>query len=83
MTEEIFNLDEALSRVEGDHQLLAELAGVFLQEYPKMVSTLHAALAQQDPQSLYHAAHTLKGSVGNFGAKAAFAAAFTLEQLGR
>ena len=36
-----------------------------------------------DGDALMKAAHTLKGSVGNFGAKAAFEAAIKLEVMGR
>ncbi|MEW6298511.1 MAG: Hpt domain-containing protein [Thermodesulfobacteriota bacterium] len=79
----VLNLEEALARVDGDHQLLGELAALFLDEYPHMLAAIRAALARRDAKALQHAAHTLKGSVGNFGATAVFEAAFALEQMGR
>ena len=33
-----FNLDEALQRVDGDRDLLAEIAGIFLSDAPAMVA---------------------------------------------
>jgi HPt (histidine-containing phosphotransfer) domain-containing protein len=36
-----------------------------------------------DPAEIERAAHTIKGSVGNFAAKAAFDAAMELERIGR
>jgi len=78
-----FNLDEALARVDGDWQLLGELATLFLEECPHMLAEIREALAAQDPKALQHSAHTLKGSVGNFGAVTVFHAALTLEKMGR
>jgi two-component system sensor histidine kinase/response regulator len=79
----VFNLADALERVEGDRELLAEMIGLFLEECPDLVAEMRSALTAQDAAALHHAAHTLKGSVGNFSARRAFAAALTLEKLGR
>ena len=46
-------------------------------------SDIHTALATGDASALERAAHGLKGSVANFGARAAVDAAFQLEQLGK
>ncbi|MCS6925630.1 MAG: Hpt domain-containing protein [Candidatus Binatia bacterium] len=79
----VLDLEEALARVDGDHQLLAELAALFLDSCPTMQAAIQEALARRDAKAVQHAAHTLKGSVGNFGAQAAFDAALALEQMGR
>lgn len=79
----VLNLEEALARVDGDHQLLGELAALFLDECPHMLAAIRAALARRDVKALQHAAHTLKGSVGNFGATAVFEAAVALGKMGR
>jgi hypothetical protein len=79
----VFDLAEALERVEGDRELLAEMAALFLEEYPTMLEQIQQAIVKQDPQELQHSAHTLKGSVGNFAAHGVFAAAFALEKMGR
>ena len=73
----------ALSRVGGDLQLLGEMALLFLEEYPKTMADVRVAVASRDPRGVERAAHNLKGSVGNFGADAAYQAALTLEMCGR
>jgi two-component system, sensor histidine kinase and response regulator len=80
---ETFNMQEALARVDGDKELLGEMAALFLEEYPRFLAQIQDAISKKDPSSLSYAAHTLKGSVGNFAANEAFEAAFTLERLGR
>jgi HPt (histidine-containing phosphotransfer) domain-containing protein len=81
--DEVFNFAEALQRVEEDEELLNEMALLFLEECPGMLLTVQQALSEGDALALQHAAHTLKGSVGNFSAQRAFAAALTLETIGR
>jgi HPt (histidine-containing phosphotransfer) domain-containing protein len=78
-----FDLSEALARVDGDHELLREMAELFLEESPRFVSEMQTALKNNDTQTLTYAAHTLKGSVGNFAAPEAADAARQLEQMGR
>jgi two-component system sensor kinase len=72
-----------LDRLGGDEELLAELAALFLREYPPMMENIRAALASQDAEALFRAAHTLKGSVGVFGAEEVVQAAVRLERMGR
>jgi HPt (histidine-containing phosphotransfer) domain-containing protein len=48
-----------------------------------MLEEVEQAVAAASPQALQHAAHTLKGSVGNFAASSAVAASFALEKMGR
>lgn len=73
----------AMSRVGGDAELLRELAGLFLEEYPRLVAELREAHQQGDAKRVESTAHGLKGSVANFGAKPAVDAALQIEQLGR
>jgi HPt (histidine-containing phosphotransfer) domain-containing protein len=73
----------ALSRSGGDPDLLKELAGLFLDEYPKSLTQLHEAIQQGDAGVVERAAHSLKGSVANFGALPAVKAAQQIELLGR
>jgi HPt (histidine-containing phosphotransfer) domain-containing protein len=44
---------------------------------------IREAIARRDAPSVGRLAHTLKGEVGNFGARAAFQAALKVEMLGR
>ncbi len=73
------DLSEALAQVDGDANLLRHLAGLFLQDSPKLQNEIQSAFRRQDPQALERAAHTLKGSVSNFCAKGVFEAALDLE----
>jgi two-component system sensor histidine kinase/response regulator len=73
----------ALTRAEGDVELLKELVGLFLEDLPEMMSNLHDAITAGDANAIERAAHKLKGSVGNFAAQPAFEAASKLEVLGR
>jgi two-component system, sensor histidine kinase and response regulator len=77
------NREEAMVSVGGDAELLAELAALFLETLPEYLTQIREAVAAREARTLERAAHTLKGSVGNFGARAASEAAFRLEQIGR
>lgn len=79
----VFDLTEALDRVDGDKVLLSEMAELFLESYPAYMSRIKEALMQNDLSALSQAAHALKGSVGNFTTREPFEAARTLEQLSR
>jgi CheY-like chemotaxis protein len=80
---DIINWDAALNQMEGDVDLLKEIAEMFLEESPELLDRMRQATAQGDSNALERAAHTIKGSVGNFAAKSAFEAAQRLERIGR
>ncbi len=73
----------ALERVGGDEELLREIAGLFLAEYPTLLRDIRVALEKADAEALERSAHSLKGAVSNFEARRAFEAAFRLETMGR
>jgi two-component system sensor histidine kinase/response regulator len=74
---------ELLARFDGDGELLKELAGIFLQECPKMLDEIRVAQCAGDATLLERAAHTLKGSVGNFALSGAWETAQRLELLAK
>jgi two-component system sensor histidine kinase/response regulator len=78
-----FDPDAALKRVDGDRELLKEIAHLFFEDTPRLLTEVRNAIQRGDSKALERSAHTLKGSVGNFGARTAFEAAFSLEQMGR
>jgi PAS domain S-box-containing protein len=78
-----FDRKAALAVAGGDTELLKELAELFLQEYPKLIADLRAAVQERNPAKLDASAHALKGAVSNFGARAAVEAALLLEAKGR
>ncbi|HEY2953477.1 MAG TPA: response regulator, partial [Verrucomicrobiae bacterium] len=63
-----FDLNGAIDRVEGDIDLLKEIALLFLDDAPAMLFDLHLAVEGGDALALEKSAHRLKGSVANFGA---------------
>ena len=77
------NVAEALQRIGGDEELLREIAGLCLDEYPKLLSEIRAAIGARNAKDLEHGAHTMKGVVSNFAAETTRQAAFTLEMIGR
>jgi two-component system, sensor histidine kinase and response regulator len=78
-----FDRAAALDEVDGDEELLAELARVFLEDSTRLLSEVQAAAAAGDAGQLMRAAHALKGSVANFGARRAVEAALRLESMGK
>jgi CheY-like chemotaxis protein len=81
--DEVFNQAEALERVEGDHDMLRQLAEVFLDSCPGQLAGLQDAIARRDAPEVQRAAHALKGAASTLGARAAAAAALRLEAIGR
>jgi CheY-like chemotaxis protein/HPt (histidine-containing phosphotransfer) domain-containing protein len=77
------DMTAALDGVMGDLRLLAELAGLFLAEFPRWMTEMRAAVAGGDPRRLQLSAHALKGGVATFAARAAYEAALRLEKMGR
>jgi len=82
LTGEVIDSSVALARVEGDKALLQELAELFLEEGPTLLSDVREAVAAGEPEEVRCTAHKLKGSVGTFAAKAAVEAALKLETMG-
>jgi PAS domain S-box-containing protein len=72
-----------LAGVEGDRRLVRELIHLFLADCPQGLAKIKDAIRRGDAAALGRAAHALKGSVGNFARKRAFAAAQRLEIMGR
>jgi HPt (histidine-containing phosphotransfer) domain-containing protein len=80
---EVWNQAMALAHVGGDPDLLRELAGVFLTDCPHRLADVRSAVANADAAKLKLAAHTIKGAVSNFAARAAKEAAQRLETMGQ
>ncbi|MBI3416356.1 MAG: Hpt domain-containing protein [Verrucomicrobia bacterium] len=83
ITEElaVLNWPEALRRVDGDDQLLGEMAGLFLGTYPDQFAKIAEAIENSDAGSLEIHAHTLKGTARVFCAEGVVTAAANLEQM--
>jgi CheY-like chemotaxis protein len=79
----VIDTPAALARVDGNVELLRELAALFCEAFPKLLFNLREAIERQNAQAVESAAHSLKGAIGNFGAIQAFKAAQRLEMMGR
>lgn len=73
------DVEGALERLGGDRELLAELAGLFCDEGPRLLGEAAQALAGGDAAALQNAAHQLKGLLAQFCAAEAREAAWQLE----
>ena len=74
--------DTLLARAGGSHDLIREIIVLFLEDSPKLVEEIRRRWRTATPAA-YRAAHTLKGSVGNFDAHAAVEVAQRLEARAR
>lgn len=77
------NMDRAaaLRRMQGDEELLSELASVFLEDYPRQIAAIRNSLAPRDAATLQREAHALKGAAATLAAPHVSAAAQRLESL--
>lgn len=78
-----FDPNIVLKRVDGDRELLREVASLFFEDTPRLLSDIRNAILCGDSKALERSAHTLKGSIANFGLEVASEAAYGLEQMGR
>jgi two-component system sensor histidine kinase/response regulator len=72
-----------LERLEGDRELLEDLARLFADECPKSISEIRSALDPVDFVLLERLAHTLKGSSASMGAESVRQLALELEMSAR
>jgi HPt (histidine-containing phosphotransfer) domain-containing protein len=67
----------------GDDAFLVEVIQAFVEDSPQHIQAIQAALVSGKGQALMRAAHSLKGSCGNFGAARLQALCAELEARGR
>ncbi len=79
----VFDRGRFLANVDGNLELMHEIAQLFLEECPRRLNALRDAVARRDRAALEQAAHTLKGSAGYISASGVFTAADTVETLAR
>lgn len=80
---EIANLDEARAIFDGDENVVQQLLTVFFRDLGATMSDLRGAGARGDLVRLNELAHSIKGSVGLFGARRATDAAKAVEMAAR
>ena len=79
---EVLDWDSAVRDLQGREDVLRELAQTFYPECESLMQQIGQALANRDAAKLRRAAHTLKGALNMFCAKATAAAARNLETIG-
>ena len=79
----VANLDEARAMFDGDEEVVQQLLALFLRDFDRTVADLQRASTALDYRRLAELAHSLKGSVGLFGAQRSTEAAQTLEQMAK
>ena len=68
---------------EGEPDIVWELAEAFAFETPPLLETLRQSVASRQPEQLKRAAHNLKGSSNNLGARTMGALSAELETIGK
>lgn len=81
--EEPFDLEAALTYMDGDRELFQELVTVFVEESVNQIRDIHKGMENADAKLVERAAHSIKGSASTFAAKRTAEAARQLEVLGR
>ena len=79
----LFDPAATLSALGDDSELLATLAGIYIDELPACLHRLGAALAAGDGGEICQAAHALKGAAANFGAQPLVTLLNRIEHAGR
>ncbi|PWT81699.1 MAG: hypothetical protein C5B57_09970 [Blastocatellia bacterium] len=80
--EPVLDRDTMLERFGGDVELLNEVIRLFLEDCPKRLADIKAAVDSKDAERIRITAHALKGAAGNLSEGALFEAARTLERIG-
>ena len=78
----LIDMKKLLAHLDGNSQLLGELATLFIQEYPKMLAHIREAIGENDGAELQRAAHQMKGAVGIFRHDSSVRMAERLESFG-
>jgi CheY-like chemotaxis protein len=73
---------ELMERLDGDQDLLADVIAIFLDDCPRRLNAIKAAVDQGNAVRIEATAHALKGAAGNLSAAGLFEAAQTLERIG-
>ncbi|GAG74717.1 unnamed protein product [marine sediment metagenome] len=77
----VFDDSVILEQTEGDREFAKELAQIFIDSSELLLNEIDESFVRNDASTLQRAAHSLKGSVGNFGAPEVWQAAEELELL--
>lgn len=79
----IFNLGEALARLDGDRETFQMMIELFMEHGPKDLAGAQAALSAGNAAGVARSSHRLKGAILQFCAPAALQACKELEELAK
>ncbi len=79
--EQVVHWADVLERTGGDRGFLTELVSLFLDQQVQLLREIESAVEAGDGNQLEHAAHALRGAIGNFSDQEAYKAALRLERL--
>ena len=75
--------DPIMEAVDGNRRLLARVNEAFARQTPAAIETIRKSIERHDAETLFHAAHKLKGSVSNFPGVPALELAIQRERAAR
>jgi len=75
--------DPILDAVDGNRRLLARVSEAFAKQTPQAIESIRKSIEKHDADTLFYAAHKLKGSVSNFPGVPALELAIQLERAAR
>jgi PAS domain S-box-containing protein len=81
--ENAWDIELALSRVGGDQALLADLAKIFCEQSPKLLSAIETSIAEKNLPALKRGAHSIRSAISTFAAQRASDIAAELEESSR
>jgi CheY-like chemotaxis protein len=76
----LLSYEETLDYLDGDKELFAQMAELFITTYPRHAAAITQGIAATDKEAVQHAAHALKGAISPFAASTLSAATQRLEQ---
>jgi two-component system, sensor histidine kinase and response regulator len=77
--ETTFDREKFLSKFDGDLEVAAEIATIFIEDFARMMGEVRSAAETGDWKKLREEAHSLKGTVGNMSAVRGYRLALDLE----
>jgi len=77
-----FDRNDVLRRLDGDEVLLRDVIRLFIEDSPRLVQEIRAAIENGDSKQLQAAAHRLKGAASNLAVMSLAEASRVLELLG-
>jgi CheY-like chemotaxis protein/HPt (histidine-containing phosphotransfer) domain-containing protein len=77
---DLFNIEDVLSRIGEDNELLRNLISIFLEDGNEKVKVIRRALAHEDFESVMREALSLKGSAGDISSRRLYSCASALEE---